>query len=143
MTDGPLSLCPAATRNFGRAGPPPTLGPATTVGSPPPPSFERAVLRCEWLDRFAAAIVGFWEDVEYIRLNGIEWKPANWGRTRRNSMSFVKSRLTCVHLRFDSFQEANQATDVTDDQHGFVVVEHRVVVRQASVIAHGAHGFEV
>ena len=28
----------------------------------------------ELLDRFAAAIVGFWEDVEYIRLNSIERK---------------------------------------------------------------------
>lgn len=41
------------------------------VGPPPPPSFEQAVLPRELLDRFAAAIVGFWEDVEYIRLNSI------------------------------------------------------------------------
>ncbi|CAL8475576.1 hypothetical protein [Caballeronia sp. S22] len=40
----------------------------------PIPSFEQAVLPRELLDRFAAAIVGFWEDVEYIRLNSIERK---------------------------------------------------------------------
>lgn len=44
------------------------------IGPPSPPSFEQAVLPRELLDRFAAAIVGFWEDVDYIRLNSIERK---------------------------------------------------------------------
>ncbi|WP_175761484.1 hypothetical protein [Burkholderia anthina] len=44
------------------------------VGPPPPPSFERALLPRELLDRFATAITGFWEDVEYIRLHSIETK---------------------------------------------------------------------
>lgn len=41
---------------------------------PQPPSFEHAVLPRELLSRFATAIVGFWEDVEYIRLNSIRRK---------------------------------------------------------------------
>ncbi|REG48998.1 hypothetical protein B0G80_5318 [Paraburkholderia sp. BL6669N2] len=44
------------------------------VRPPPLPSFEHAVLPRELLERFATAIVGFWEDVEYIRLNSIERK---------------------------------------------------------------------
>ncbi|MPV65603.1 hypothetical protein [Burkholderia sp. BE17] len=44
------------------------------VGPPPPPSFEQAVLPRELLDRFANAILGFWEDVAYIRLNSLRQK---------------------------------------------------------------------
>jgi hypothetical protein len=47
---------------------------APPVGPAPPPSFEQAVLPRKLLGRFATAIVGFWEDVEYIRLNSIERK---------------------------------------------------------------------
>ncbi|MCA8162069.1 hypothetical protein [Burkholderia cepacia] len=44
------------------------------VGPPPPPSFEQALLPRKLLDRFATAIIGFWEDVEYIRLHSIATK---------------------------------------------------------------------
>jgi len=41
------------------------------MGPPAPPSFEHAVLPRELLDQFVDAIVGFWEDVAFIRLNSI------------------------------------------------------------------------
>ncbi|WP_199028802.1 hypothetical protein [Ralstonia sp. ASV6] len=41
---------------------------------PSPPSFEQAVLPRELLVQFANGIVGFWEDVEYLRLKGIKRK---------------------------------------------------------------------
>lgn len=63
------------------------------MGPPSPPSFEQAVLPRELLDRFAEAIVGFWEDVAYIRLNSIEpskqddllWAEMNHLRGRRQA----------------------------------------------------------
>jgi hypothetical protein len=61
------------------------------MGPPPPPSFEQAVLPRELLDRFVEAIVGFWEDVDYVRLNSIErpddniWAEMNRLRGRRMS----------------------------------------------------------
>lgn len=63
------------------------------MGPPSTPSFEQAVLPRELLDRFAEAIVGFWEDVAYIRLNSIEpskqddqlWAEMNRLRGRRQA----------------------------------------------------------